>query len=289
MGTFADEVLQREANLVAALQTPLAQHQLSAVRAILQSIAASSTQAQHIAILQQALAEPEYTAWLRDLGLSEAAIAQDQAALSAAKPVTLSAWLASPLGASDQMLWLGKTERGYASIVLLSGIRNKAALASIAIEGVSWVDRIADVSDTMARYRNIALGLTAGALLLMLLLMAPRHGWRGASWIILPSVFAASGGLALFGLLGIELNLFSAFALLLVLALGIDYAIFFRESGEDSRAAMLGVALDSSTTLLSFGLLAMSSLPAARSFGLMLLFGITLAFIFAPMARVTKP
>jgi predicted exporter len=48
---------------------------------------------------------------------------------------------------------------------------------------------------------------------------------------------------------------------------------------------MLGIMLDSSTTLLSFGLLAMSSLPAARSFGLMLLFGITLAFLFAPLSQ----
>ena len=47
-------------------------------------------------------------------------------------------------------------------------------------DGVRFVDRVDDLSQLMARYRNVALGLTAASLLGMLLLMWPRHGWRGA-------------------------------------------------------------------------------------------------------------
>ncbi|QLI82299.1 hypothetical protein HZU75_12620 [Chitinibacter fontanus] len=285
-GRDAEQVLQRENALLAQLNPLLAQQKVSSVRAISQQLPDMATQTRNIATLQHALAAPQYSAWLRELGLSETAINADRAALAAAKTIDVQSWLERDLGRGDALLWLGKTERGYASLVLLSNIKDKNALAQIRVDGVRFVDRVDDLSDLMARYRNLALALTAASLLAMLMLMVPRHGWRGATLIIVPSVLASLGALALFGLMGIALNLFSAFALLIVLALGIDYAIFFRESGEESHCAMLGVMLDSSTTLLSFGLLAMSSLPAAQSFGLMVLFGISLAFIFAPLARV---
>ncbi|WP_373976318.1 hypothetical protein NT239_05980 [Chitinibacter sp. SCUT-21] len=288
-GRSADEVLQREQQLLQQLQPLLASEEISAARALSQNLPSIATQNDNIRTLQTALANPAYRAWLQELGLSDAAIANDQAALAAAQPVSLAQWLASDLGRADALLWLGQTERGYASLVLLSNIKDKAALAAIKVDGVRFVDRVNDLSALMARYRDLALGLTAASLLAMWLVMAPRHGWQGASLIMLPSLMAAMGALALFGIIGIALNIFSAFALLIVLALGIDYAIFFRESGEESHCAMLGVCLDSSTTLLSFGLLAASSLPAAQSFGLMVLFGISLALLFAPLARVPAP
>ncbi|MBE9607817.1 MMPL family transporter [Chitinilyticum piscinae] len=288
-GRSAAEVLQREQRLLQALQPMLAAGQLGHVRALSQLLPDPASQQVHLQRWQQRLADPAYTNWLRGLGIPEEAIAADAAALASARPVSPSGWLASPLGQADRVLWLDGQAAGKASLVLLSGIRDRAALADLparaGLSGVQWVDRTADVSGLMARSRNLALALTAAAIVVMLLLMVPRHGWRGATWIILPSVFSAAGALALFGWLGLPLNIFSAFALLLVLALGVDYAIFFRESGEDSHQAMLGVALDSSTTVLSFGLLALSSLPAARSFGTMVLFGIMLAFLLAPLAR----
>ncbi len=285
-GRSADQVLQREQALLTQLSPLLANNTISATRSLSQHLPDTASQAQRLHVLKTALSAPQYSAWLRELGLSEAAIAADQMALAQAQPVNIEQWLKSDLGRADAMLWLGQTERGFASLLLVSNIQDKTALAAIALDGVRFVDRVNDLSELMARYRNIALLLTALSLLLMAALMTPRHGWRGAALIILPSVLAALGALALFGILGIALNIFSAFALLIVLALGIDYAIFFRESGEEAHQAMLGVTLDSSTTLLSFGLLAMSSLPAAQSFGMMVLFGITLAFIFAPMARL---
>ncbi|QZA82534.1 MMPL family transporter [Deefgea piscis] len=288
-GRSADQVLQREQALLAKLNPLLANNTISATRSISQHLPDTASQAQRLHVLKTALSTPQYSAWLRELGLSEAAIRADQTALAQAQPVNIDQWLKSDLGRVDAMLWLGQTERGFASLLLVSNIQDKAALAGISLDGVRFVDKVNDLSELMARYRNIALLLTALSLLLMVALMTPRHGWRGAVLIILPSVLAALGALALFGILGMALNIFSAFALLIVLALGIDYAIFFRESGEEAHQAMLGVTLDSSTTLLSFGLLAMSSLPAAQSFGMMVLFGVTLAFIFAPMARLAAP
>ena len=72
---------------------------------------------------------------------------------------------------------------------------------------------------------------------------------------------------------------------MLVLAIGSDYAVFCRETSDERKPVMMiGVCLAMLTTLLSFGLLSLSSVIVVRSFGLTMLVGILLAFLFAPLA-----
>ena len=72
--------------------------------------------------------------------------------------------------------------------------------------------------------------------------------------------------LATLGLLHEPLNLFHVLSLLLVLGLGVDYAIILREGR--SHQAVLAVFLSMTTTLISFGLLGFSSVPFVRSIGI---------------------
>ena len=71
--------------------------------------------------------------------------------------------------------------------------------------------------------------------------------------------------------------------LMLVLGVGVNYAIFLREGGVRAAATLAGVLLSAGTTLLSFGLLAFSSMPALAGFGLTLLVGVGMAVLLAPM------
>jgi predicted exporter len=84
-------------------------------------------------------------------------------------------------------------------------------------------------------------------------------------------------------------------ALLLILGVGINYAIFLFEgaraaTGPESvtreSAAMVGVVLSAATTLLSFGLLGLSSMPALAGFGITLALGIGIAVLLAPAVLV---
>lgn len=284
-GKDETQVLQREQQLLNTLQTLIQTSALKHARGISQNLKPIAIQQNHIQQWQRELNTPIYRTWLNEFGISKQDQLLDQQMRNNAQTINIEKWISSPIGQGDKILWLGKTERGYASMVMLAGIKDTVALSNVNSEGALWVDRVDHISTLMSRYRNIALLLTSISFLLMLLFLTPRFGFKGSVQIVIPSMLSALGGLALFGLLGINLNIFAAFAMLLVIALGVDYAIFFRESSNHNQSAMLGVMLDSSTTLLSFGLLAMSSLPAARSFGLMLLFGITLAFLFAPMAQ----
>ena len=71
---------------------------------------------------------------------------------------------------------------------------------------------------------------------------------------------------------------------LLLLGVGVDYGIFLLEHRDDP-ASWLAVSLGAASTLLAFGLLALSATPALHSFGLSLLLGIGLVWLLSPCFR----
>ncbi|MEX3707283.1 hypothetical protein AB3X92_42520, partial [Paraburkholderia sp. BR14317] len=66
-----------------------------------------------------------------------------------------------------------------------------------------------------------------------------------------------------------------------------NYAVFLREgamrAATDRGAVWTGVLLSAATTLLSFGMLGMSSMPALKSFGATLSLGIMVSVMLAPI------
>ena len=116
--------------------------------------------------------------------------------------------------------------------------------------------------------------LAAAAVLLVLGL---RYGTRGAVTVALPSLLAVVGTLGLCGWLGQPFTVFRLFALLLVIGLSIDYAVFAREAGSHASPTLLAIALSALTTLLSFGLLGLSSTPALAEFGSTVVLGVVIA------------
>ncbi|WP_207459183.1 hypothetical protein [Azospirillum sp. SYSU D00513] len=161
--------------------------------------------------------------------------------------------------------------------------RLRAELAGV--PGVRLVDPTADFSALLAKYRERALLLTGLSAVGMFLALAWRLGRRRALRAMLPPLASVLLTVALLALIGHAFNFFHAMALVLVLSIGVDYAIFCAESGEEHRAVtMLAVWLATLTTLLSFGLLAASVVPAVHSFGATMLIGMAFAFFLAPLA-----
>jgi predicted exporter len=151
--------------------------------------------------------------------------------------------------------------------------------------GVRLVEPASEVSALFARYRERTVTLLAVSLALMCILFAFRYGWPGAVWVMLPPAATMALTLAVLSLGGAPFNFFHAMAMVLVLAIGTDYAVFCAESRDDTRSTtMVAILLAATLTLLSFGLLATSSAPAIGSFGAAMLIGITLAFALAPLA-----
>lgn len=195
------------------------------------------------------------------------------------------AWLASPLSAPFRHLWIGESGRGgFASIVIPQGFRSVAALSEAAagLEGVALVDKPASVSRLLERYRQLGSGALLVALAFIYGILAWRYGWSGGLALVAPTAAALVCTVGMFGYAGIPLTFFAVMGLMLVLGVGMNYSVFLHEGAQRGGAALIGVVLSALTTLLSFGLLALSSTPALERFGLTLLIGIGFAVLLAP-------
>ena len=172
-------------------------------------------------------------------------------------------------------------------IVTLQGLtRPDAVRAAIAGQrDVRFVDPTADFSRLLGAYRGRAILLTVVSVVFVTCLLAWRYGLRGAAWTILPPVAAALLVPAVISLAGEPFTFFHAMGLVLVVAIGVDYTIFCAETPRGHHSVtMLGILLATITTLLSFGLLGLSSAVAVRAFGFTMLIGITAAYFLAPLA-----
>ena len=226
------------------------------------------------------------------LGFDAAAIAERRAQfLAAQEPLSVDEWLASPASQGARHLWLGVAGASHASVVTLGGINDVPALetlaAGMADDGVRLIDRVAETSQILKRYRQVMTWLLAAIYCVAALVLLLRFGWRDVPRMLLPSVFATLATLGLFGWLGVPFNLFTLLALWLVLGLGIDYGIFLRHGREHRPTAILSVTLSACTTLIAFGLLAFSATPFIRSIGSTLLVAITLSWAFVLLGCLT--
>ncbi len=285
-GTSPDDVLQREETLKARLDARVASHELAGYRAVSDWVPSLARQASDAALTKRV--EDAVIAGV-DATLGET---QHRAAFDA-PPLAVADWAASPASVGARAMWLGAVPKAadgtaFASIVMLRGVRDLAALPAIArsadgLPGVRWVDQVDSVSALLGRYRR-AMGvlLLAGhaAVFAALAVRYRRRAWR--AW--LPTAVATAATLALLALCGQPLQLFNVLALALLLGVGVDYGIFLVER-EGDGSAWLAVVLGAASTWLSFGLLALSSTPALHSFGLTLLLGIAIVWFVAPCYR----
>ncbi len=176
-------------------------------------------------------------------------------------------------------------ENHYYGLVLLDAAPETQVMAALAArsEGVVWVDRVVKTNQLLTEFREKSSQLIMIAVAGIFLLLSLRYGLPGALQVVLPPVLSMAMTLAILGGLAIAINVFNIMALLLVLGIGIDYSLFLRESRTHAAETTVAISLSAITTLLSFGLLALSETQAIQSFGLTIIVGISCCFIFAPL------
>ena len=195
--------------------------------------------------------------------------------------LTPESWLESPLSAPVRHLWLGALGEDHAAVVLLDGNTAPAPVhaAVEALPGVRFVDQVADISHVLGEYRRIASWVMLVVITVMLACLFVFYRSGAALRTALPAAAGIAITLATLGLLQEPVNLFHVLSLLLVLGLGVDYAIILREGR--SHQAVLAVFLSMTTTLISFGLLGFSSVPFVRSIGITVALGVAFTFLIA--------
>ena len=172
-----------------------------------------------------------------------------------------------------------------AHVVLLRGVHDADAVRG-AIEDIpdtKYVSLADGWSQLFGNYRRYAIALLALSVLLMYPLLAWRYGWKRGAVVLAPSLLAVVLAPLIAALAGISFTFFNAMALVLVLSVGVDYSVFCIEtSGTRKPVTTLAIALAAVSTILSFGMLALSRVFAVQAFGVTMLIGIFIAFLFAP-------
>ncbi|NOX26970.1 MAG: MMPL family transporter [Gammaproteobacteria bacterium] len=146
--------------------------------------------------------------------------------------------------------------------------------------GVTFINTVAMAEQALKKQRVSASKLLLLAYVLIgFILLLRFRSMNSLLMLVVPGAATATTILIL-AILGQSLNLFHTMALFLILGLGMDYVIFSREMYASQRT-LQAILLSAITTVFSFGLLAFSSVPVVQAFGLTLLIGNVLNFVFA--------
>ena len=149
---------------------------------------------------------------------------------------------------------------------------------------VDFVDLQASSVGLMRDYRNGARNtILVAALLIICLLWYVRGQLRQTLWIAMTVAASLSTTVAIVVVLHGSLTVIHLVALLLVLGLGLDYALFLSrtESISERRATDKGVLACAASTTLAFGILAGSPIPVLRFLGLTVAAGSAASFLIA--------
>lgn len=223
---------------------------------------------------------------LAEEGFKPELFAPYEAALenTAAGPMTLRALRDSPLGTLVGPL-TPTIDGQQAIIVPLGGVKSVAGLKA-AIPHAIVVDERVLLDDTYGHVRQrVVLLLVVGLVFVLVLLLARYRSITVAIAAMLPAIFAATCTVAYFGWVGTPLSIMHAIGLSLVLSMGVDYGIFVvegRGSTEEASRSIVSILTATVTTILSFGLLALSGNPALRALGTTTAIGMTASFVLCP-------
>ena len=187
------------------------------------------------------------------------------------------------LGSALPPLWVSVQDakgspRVVSFVLLRKGVNTQSLDKLVAgLDGTEYINALERTRVALTTQRVSASELLVFAFLLISVLVVIRYRSMRALWMLAVPLCSTAGFIVLMFLAGIPLNLFHTMALFLVLGFGMDYTIFTKEMSTQSQLqhqlSLQAILLSALTSILSFGLLGLSSTPVVASFGLTLLLG----------------
>jgi len=287
-GDSIEQVLQREYALGDRLATAVDAGRLNGFDAVSERMPPRQVQLQDRQLLQEFYGSDTVAGFYRQLGYGEGEAIRITGDLQ--RPlarIEFGHWL-EQLPASQRELWLGcgpgEQQGQCSSLVRLFGVQNAFAGEALTegLEGVSYRNPPRAIAEVLGKQRDQLLLLLPAILLIATLVIALRTGWRAALGIAALPLASVSAAFAVAAITSPGINLFHVAALLLVFGIGVDYAVFgYFSRRSEASYTLLAIALAGVTTLLSFGLLALSQTPAIADFGFTLAVGTVTTLLLA--------
>ncbi|MFT0168603.1 MMPL family transporter [Paraburkholderia mimosarum] len=159
------------------------------------------------------------------------------------------------------------------------------AVARANVPGALFVDLKAEADRLYANYvhediRLSLAGFVAIAVLLAVALRSPTRAARALAPLVAAVLVVAAG----FALAGVSLTILHLVGMLLIVAVGSNYALFFCKHDEHASVTprtLVSLLVANLATVAGFGLLALSHVPLLETFGLTVGPGAVLALVFA--------
>ena len=173
--------------------------------------------------------------------------------------------------------------------------RVDAALKAGGVANITVIDLLAETNALFDSYLQEALVFSGlGCLAIMALLLLTLRSVKRALRVALPLVCAVVcvTGTLLLG--GTSLTILHLVGLLLVVAIGSNYALFFDSantghSAQEQRQTTLSLVTANLTIVTSFGMLALSSVPVLAILGTTVGLGTVLALVFSAVLARPQP
>ncbi len=187
---------------------------------------------------------------------------------------------------------------GWLAMLPLHGVSDTQTVvervADFDVKSVVLLDLKAESDRLLGTYLHEALTLSiAGSLVIVVLLFVSLRSFRRAVAVLLPLVAAVicTAGILL-STMG-RLSIFNLFGLLLVVAVGSNYCLFFERNvleADDpaSRRMLASLVLADLCTVIGFGILSFSAIPVLRGIGLTVAVGACLSLLFGAVLS-TRP
>ncbi|KVT81126.1 hypothetical protein WK58_06355 [Burkholderia ubonensis] len=161
----------------------------------------------------------------------------------------------------------------------------RAAVARAGVPGALFVDMKAEADRLYVDYvredlRLSLAGFAAIAVLLLIALRSPRRVVRALAPLVAAVLVVAAG----FAAAGVPLTILHLIGMLLIVAVGSNYALFFCKRGDTQPVTphtLVSLLVANLATVAGFGLLALSHVPLLETFGLTVGPGAMLALAFA--------
>ncbi len=206
------------------------------------------------------------------------------------EPVDIQLFRGTALGIKLDSLLLMHDGR-WVAVVPLRGVTDRQKfrqlLSSWDTQQITYLDLKEESNRMVSLYRNETLRLLGwGILAIGLVLLAGLRAPVTVLRVMLPIGSAIVVVAALLHALDERFSLFHLASFLLVIGLGLDYALFFnrRDGTQTERGrTVYGLIVCSTTTILVFGVLALSHIPVLRAIGLTTALGSLACLVFAAL------
>jgi predicted exporter len=269
-GSNEQEVLEKEEELCCKLGG-------FNYRAVTQAIPSLRKQEKNYALVE-ALYENELDAYLATIGAPPGMKGRMMAHLLSQK--------SSPLTPGMMPNALKPLYSNGGSVIVVENAGDKAQLSRIAEQsGATYSDRFQEISKALKMLRERATWfLLLTCALVFCAIAAIYRSVAKAFIVVAPSFLAVLLTLGILGFVGVRVSLFNVLALLLIVYLGADYAVFRAEGKEGRGHTGAAVAISCLTSIVSFGTLGMTSFAVTKALGATLCLGLALSYLLSPLA-----